>query len=369
MAITITTDIKQVSAVFDKAILAGSISANGGEAAIAIKVGGVFYPVRIPPDPSLVRTFEIDLAPYMASIMQSGYIPIPGQILSNIALTGNNATIDFPKMFEEFEPNITPVYPSGDGTPTEILFKRIAKVSNQSYQAKWQTASSFYLTLPTDEINIFRYAYPNQIIPVQGFADTERNIRYALLSSTGSLVSTKNLTFENFGLNFFNAAIDLGISAKDFPSGQTLLFGNDTEGDVDESEQHLEVRFVDICYPRAKVLYWITSTGAWDWYLFTDYDKRSVGTKQHFTKYKGIGSDYEMYTQTGNQREIYSLKGMRLTGDYVKHIEEIVSSPVVVDESGNRVRVLTDSIEIDGPGFFEPEIEIEYLEKKTIRYV
>jgi hypothetical protein len=122
------------------------------------------------------------------------------------------------------------------------------------------------------------------------------------------------------------------------------------------------------CYKRPKTLYWLSSFGGWEWFNFIDYEKTVLSDKQELTVNSDYFSTKQIRTISEDKRFQYLLIGRQCSGDESLYINEMITSPIVIDETGARVRVLTERMLIDAGEILQPEVRIEYLPEKSIRY-
>ena len=121
-------------------------------------------------------------------------------------------------------------------------------------------------------------------------------------------------------------------------------------------------------YPRRKTLHFINHYGAWDFYNVIDYEEKVITDKSQYTKYADFYG-----TKAIHQHIDYKVKELRCfgregTAQYLKYIEGLVTSPVVYDDAGARVRVLDDKILTDAEGLLQPEFTIQYVEQDVINF-
>lgn len=121
-------------------------------------------------------------------------------------------------------------------------------------------------------------------------------------------------------------------------------------------------------YPRHMTLHFLNRYGGWDWYDVIDYEEVVKTDKNQYTKYTDVYGAKAIHQHVNSrviERKCYGRQG---SAERLSYIEDLITSPVVVDENGVQVRVLDDTIIRDAQGLLEPEFTIQYLEENVINY-
>jgi hypothetical protein len=121
-------------------------------------------------------------------------------------------------------------------------------------------------------------------------------------------------------------------------------------------------------YPRRKTLHFINQYGAWDFYNVIDYEEKVLTEKSQYTKYSDFYGTKAIHQHIESKVKELKCFGREGTAQYLRYIEALVTSPVVYDEAGVRVRVLDDKILTDAEGLLQPEFTIQYVEQDVINF-
>jgi hypothetical protein len=114
------------------------------------------------------------------------------------------------------------------------------------------------------------------------------------------------------------------------------------------------------CYPRKKTLYYLNQFGGWDWCNFVDYEKVLITEKEYYEKYTDIESSRTMGVNVTDKHEEMKLFSLERIAEY-NNIQELIESPIVYDETGTRVFVVTPRNAYDKEGLMTPEITIRFI--------
>jgi hypothetical protein len=180
--------------------------------------------------------------------------------------------------------------------------------------------------------------------------------------STATAVGTGKSNTDNI------AAVETGVAADYCLS---VEFDNTIELYTDDGDvRSNKVRvFVDSnTYPRSKTLHFLNKYGGWDFYNIIDFEETTRTERAQYTKYRDNFGRKEIHQYIGSSVKELKCYGRAGRADKLAYIEGLVTSPVVYDEAGVRVRVLDDKILTDAEGIIEPEFTIQYLEENTINY-
>ena len=121
------------------------------------------------------------------------------------------------------------------------------------------------------------------------------------------------------------------------------------------------------CYPRKKTLYFLNDFGGWEHYNFIDYSVKETVDKDQYTTYKDIyGSTSIGETVYHGQTEM-TLFGRQLIAEGCNYLKHVLTSPIVLDEKGIRVRVTTSNLRLDEQGIIEPTVTIKYEKQDKIK--
>lgn len=121
-------------------------------------------------------------------------------------------------------------------------------------------------------------------------------------------------------------------------------------------------------YPRKLTLHFLNRYGGWDWYDVVDYEKTVKVNKSQLTRYVDMYGSKAIHQHVSGQVTELKCYGRQGAAEYLSYIEDLVTSPMVIDQDGNRVRVLDDNILTDAHGILEPEFTIQYIEENVINY-
>lgn len=224
---------------------------------------------------------------------------------------------------------------------------RIIKAVNTNYYELWSTNYDAYLAYD-DTIKI-RHCFKNQYIPITFYSKQLNRSVLINGNSIGSFPTTNGYAVALYRENMPNQVNTLSIGGSVYPDEFQII--------VD-----------DKCYPRTKTLYFLNKFGGWEWYNFIDYEVTERADKSQHTVYKNPYGDRDIYQYIDSSIKELKLWGREGVSDYITYLKEIVNSPIIYDELGNRVRVVDDNIMIDAQGIIQPEITIRYIQDYTINY-
>lgn len=217
-------------------------------------------------------------------------------------------------------------------------------------------APAAFCNLVDDDGYINRWILNGQKIPVmiRTFSETDYTIQK---------VSYPDATSTAFGTPVTNQRMAQGMKTLTGDSSiyfLTIALGNNADMKL----------FVDSkCYPRTKTIYWLNSFGGWDWFNGIDYEIIHRTEKLQATKYINRARNKEvMQMSMGNTQEC-KLFGRALNSKYYAYLKDMVASPIVFDEDGERIRILDTNVDIVREDMIlEPEIRIEYLKENSLIY-
>jgi hypothetical protein len=233
-----------------------------------------------------------------------------------------------------------------DGTgPTSFIEARTYKAVDTQFLLKWAgTAPDAWLINDGKT----RIALAGQLIPVSVYtAGPAYNVRVNNVVK-GSLLAAP-------GTDFFMQGVWKEQSTADFNR-------------IGEVPYYIDYITDRTCYPRAKTLYFLNEFGGWEWFNFIDFEESEQAEKQQYSVYSGMDYASEIHQHVEQSATKLRLYGRTDTAENLGYLRYLVSSPVVVDETGARVRLLETEIDLDKQGLIEPRVTIQYLEKKVINF-
>jgi len=121
------------------------------------------------------------------------------------------------------------------------------------------------------------------------------------------------------------------------------------------------------CYPRNKSLHFLNKYGGWETYNFIDYSAREQVDKDQYTTYKDIYGKTEMGESVYYGETELNLEGREMVSEFCYYLKEIISSPIVLDEKGTRVKVTSSNLRLDEEGIIEPRLTIKYDREDKIK--
>lgn len=242
-----------------------------------------------------------------------------------------------------------------DGTTS--LNRRIYKAVDTKYGIStfWNAGGTqrFLAYNRSKDNKVVRHAFQGQHIPIAYYnANTTTGLYIQITNADG----TSNLGLTNIN-QFYRVANWKVNTVHEY---NVISVGN--------SQVNLELIVDNNKYKRTKTLYFLNRFGGWEWYNFLDYDKVIRSNKSQYTKYINHQGDTDIQQIINGVVDEYKLYGRPLNGDYLYYLEDLITSPIVLDEQGERVRVLNNNIDVDGDDIFEPEITIQYIKEDTITY-
>jgi len=234
---------------------------------------------------------------------------------------------------------------SSIGDPSTLSDIKIHKAVDNKYGDKWGNSDEAFLALDTVDDIAHRHVFKNQIIPISFYTiDTYRNA--TLNGSTIATMSNSN----GFGVTSYKEN-----SNQDY---NTL--------EIQGSDEQLIYTLDSKSYPRAKTLYFLNNYGGWEWYNFIDYEEEERATKEIYTVYADDEDTLDIFQQTESNFTQYKLTGVPLIDTHMGYIKYLITSPIVLDENGLRVKVIDRNVLTNSEGLLEPNITIQYIDKNNI---
>ena len=235
--------------------------------------------------------------------------------------------------------------------------RRLHKAVDNGWKTIWPDTDSF-IALDYEDGEAIRHTFKNQYIPIT-FYSAEATRRVYL-----------NLEGAGFSLNLGDFAPTEGMAVVLYRCSSTetenrIVVTDAVVPGFDDSYPVFKYYIDTKCYLRSKTLYFLNQYGGWEWYNFIDYEQLYRAKKSQFSFNKSI-SEREVGQYTGNVIEELRLYGRPLMNPY--YLRHIISSPVVFDEDGTRVRVIETDILYNADQIVEPEVTIQYVEEKCIGY-
>lgn len=227
----------------------------------------------------------------------------------------------------------------------------------KSVDVKWGTewdGSKNYIPLQRDKNNkIIRKAFNGMKIPVS-FYTQNTGITYSIdLENNGSSVFLGTTSLPNqyrlatFVLNTtkINNKIKVGLS--------------NTDIDI----------IVDFnTYKNKKVLYFLNRWGGWDWFCANHYETREIVNKSQYSKYESVDNDLSVMQLIDGSVIEQRLYGSLMNNEAYEYLKDMVKSPIVLDENGERIRVIDNNFRYDFRDLVEAQFTIQYIKKENINY-
>lgn len=291
------------------------------------------------------RQAVINLSGLYSSVLSSYNNPIQG-------VSSNFEEIDADEHQKLIFDNLKEVGSTGQ----EGLARTIYKAVNTKFNVNdyWNTSGSErFLAYSRKNNEIKRVAFDGEYIPISYYnANTETGLQIQKTTTKG----TTNLGLTNAN-NIYRVCVWKVNSSEDHN-----VIG------INNSTVNLQLSIDRTKYERTKTLYFLNEYGGWEWYDFIDYEVTNKSDITQLTKYYGIEGDLKIQQLSNDSIKQLKLYGRPATSDYVDHLRYLITSPVVLDENGDEVRVLDSSITYEAEGIIDPEITIQYLQEKTIKY-
>lgn len=350
MAITIISQPPEYTGAYGK----NRIKAN------TLNVGISQFRYEIEKDGDVLSNQFIPIYPiYVNSIITflSSNIDVKGLYMSSLPLYDN--PILTPSTFTEIDAQnhqakITDVLledePSGDYVEIE---RNIFKAVDVKYGVEWDINKN-YIPLEKDKNGkIIRKVFNNMKIPVSYYTfnkATSYNISLTNGAGTSVLGATNlenNYRLATFTLNtnYINNYISLPLS------NANIHLVLDEKG----------------CRNK-KILYFINKYGGWDWFCANDFESREITDKSQYTKYKDVEGDVEVLQLVDGYVIEQRLYGQLMDTNSYEYLKDMINSPIIIDDKGERVRLIDTQFRYNFRDLIEPIFTIQYLKKETINY-
>lgn len=108
-------------------------------------------------------------------------------------------------------------------------------------------------------------------------------------------------------------------------------------------------------------LYWLSPYGGWDWYVFDSVDRKGSAQRQEWIGRTEIWGERTPRSYVREYREEVLYKGSPVNREWKEHLKTLLISPVILDEDGNRLQLLSDSVVYDEREFNDINIELYYI--------
>lgn len=229
-------------------------------------------------------------------------------------------------------------------------------------------AAYFTYTYPDTTTTILkRMAFPNQIIPITTMgvvADNGSTLQFTTNEVVNGVAgsTTYYTAFENV------IGINLHVYRNNSAKFKRLRMGLNFSLSWYDQPTGLDIHTTpEPC--RAKTLYFLNQRGGWEWFNFIDFEVNQTSKKDEYEIYNNsfMGAK-SYYTHVEDNNYEYRLYGRYINGTEGYYLRDIITSPIVLDELGNRVQVLTSRIKTDVEDLYNPEITIRYISTNVLNY-
>lgn len=237
--------------------------------------------------------------------------------------------------------DLTPFSP-GSYSSNDIYIIKAANI----YFSNWSGATDVYNPKRQVDSAYRRHAFSSQVIPFTLFS--QKASEAVAVYKDGVLGLSQTMTFTNgYGCILYT------------PGSESLI----TLGSGD----YLESIYIDHdYYERSKVLYFLNESGAWDWYCFIDYEATDYVNKNQYEQVYNEYGDSDVAQNTIDKIKEMKLYGKAVSPSYFQIINDLFTSPVVLDENGDRVLIKEKKIKYISREILEPQITISYKASDVI---
>lgn len=287
----------------------------------------------------------------------SSNLDVKGLYMS--ALPSYNNPLNTPSAFTEIDAKnhqvkITDVIyedaPLGDYVEIE---RYLFKATEINFSTEWN-ASKNYLPYHRDKNNkIIRKVFNGMKIPISYYT-LNYNLGFNLSLKNAGGTSVLGLT--NIHNNYRLATFTLNTS---HIVNSIMLPLSNVELDIIVDKKD---------YERKKVIYFLNRYGGWDWFCAIDYESREIVDKRQYTKYKNVETDVEVMQLSDGYILEQKLYGSPQNAESYEYLKDMVNSPIILDENGERIRLIDNSIRYDFRNLVEPQFTIQYIKKENINY-
>lgn len=239
-------------------------------------------------------------------------------------------------------------------TRNRVVFKAVDVKFRDEWSLDGDIETLHYTPFLLNKNNrAIREAFSGQYIPFSYYTDYDNTGKYIQIVNADG---TSNIGLSNIPQKFRVATfrVDTNHSYNEIK--------------ISDSNTVLEL-IVDFTeYDRPKSLYFLNKNGGWEWYNFIDYEATQRVDKNQLTKYINHEGDEEIQQQINNSEIELKLYGKQVNYESIFYLKDLLTSPIVLDENGDRVRVLNNNFQYVGEGLVEPELTIRYLKEDVINY-
>jgi hypothetical protein len=303
--------------------------------------------------------------PFYSSVMITAYAGWSASVTN--AFTTMN-----PEFQADHEMNITDEFhevTSGVASSPATATRTIYRAVNVRYGIEYSTTNGL-IALEKTPISggiTYRYVTPNQFVPLVMYSPQGGDMEWEGSGFPGtSIIEQSSGTKYSYMGVWKVPASPLGTyqiadtsRIVKFP-GATGSTGNDIN----------VTYYTDTkCYNNYKILYFQNQYGGWDFYDFIDFEEKYITSKNQFTTYSDLVGTRDILQQNdGREREL-KLYGRPGTYNSLYYIRDLITSPIVLDESLTKVRVIDSDIRLrNGNEIIYPEVTIRYVKENTIKY-
>ena len=280
----------------------------------AVRIGGVF-------------TFNFK--GLLSTILNKYNNPLLTSTSLNTLTTSNKVLTTIPLTIEFEEVIETP--------DTETISEIIHRSSNNN-RSYWNTSQNAFIANYSGD----RYIFKNSIIPITIIGKNQSHT-LNINGSGNSITLTNHLNNYTYRTN--NDKLTLNIN------NQTINY------------------YLINKPQRGKTIYWLNEFGGWEQFIFIDYDERQIINKENFYTYKEPGYTQREYatnidtSYTELKLYSYPTDGRRFT-----YLKSLMYSPIILDEDGNRLELVTGNLLTDLNDIHTPDISVRYLNQNIMNF-
>lgn len=253
--------------------------------------------------------------------------------------------------------------------PITTEYYRLLKAGVNEYEDRWgyndTNKTMFGFAYPDSATDLVtRYAFKNQLIPIVTIGpyvpDTMMQLRLNG-SNLGAEYDTHptcyNLHLLRDGGSVTNNTLGMEYNEE---QGMAIL----------HHVQSTSLKFYTKPKPcRGGTLYFLNPWGGWEWFNYVDFVESTKVNKSDYEVYDeaffGSKSHYKYISKDRTEKKLYS---EYRDGKNTYYLKYLITSPIVIDDLGNTVKVIDSSIRTNINELIDPTVTIEYNTPNIINY-
>lgn len=296
---------------------------------------------------------EVTLGDPLGIISTSG---LYSSLLPNFTnfIKDHTGSFSQPDMFRHVQTITDKITEDIIGGVSTIITRRVFKATDVKFGTKWTTGTDRYVPYIMDRNGkVMREVFPDQLLPFCYYNNNTATGLYVQITNAGgtsNLGLTNRLQKLRCGVWKVNTIYDHNIIS------------------ISNGSVALNIYVDRVKYKNPFTLYWLNKFGGWEWFNFIDYTITNKVEKTQAIKYvdhEGTAEVNQMINKANLEMRLY---GKNINHENLYYLEDLVQSPIVLDENGERVRLIDNTFQSVGRGLIEPQFTIKYMDSDVIKF-